>query len=621
MRNFTRAIIFIAVIFTSFFYWNHGKESYLFYGDSLGYYSYLPSFFIYDNFYSIQELPKDQGIEQPVLDYVARYKAESAKSPKGIYVNQYTYGVAAFELPFFVIAHIYEKLSGGRANGYSLVYHHTLKLGFLIYGLLGLFLLYRVVCKFFDSGVSALSVVFLLIGTNLFWFIFFQGGMAHTILFTLYAALIYCTILLHEKPERRLYYLLVGIIAGSITVIRPTDVLCLAIPFLYNVSSFETLKVKLKLLKANYLNLLFASTVFMMPIIPQLFFWKKYAGSFIYYSYNGQSFDWLNPRIIDGIFGFRNGWLAYSPIIIFCLLGLFLFKRIRPINLIIWIILPIFIYITYSWWCWNYINGYGSRPMIHMYPLLIFPLAALLEYVIRKGKIIRITGLAILVFLSLINSNLIMKVVEGKANTAESNKAFYYSTLFRNKLNYNDLVSLETAQIQPDSTAIKKMELLRYTNFEELVDSNYYVFDYQLESKVYRYGAGQEYAHISFRDTLAKEVNADYIKCEAMIRMPQLAGGVWQQPKLTISCRRNDNTIFWQGVTLNNKIGWGENYCTHKQLTLGHRHENKWGRVSFFVRLDNIELKAGDIIDSGIWNMAKKELYMDDLSVSFWNEK
>lgn len=621
MRLLTRIVLLISIIFISWFYWNHGKESYLFYGDSLGYYSYLPSCFIYDNFSAIQDLPSDNGIEKPVLEYVTRYERESAKSPKGFYINQYTYGVAAFELPFFVIAHIYEKVSGGQANGYSASYHHALKIGFLFYGFLGLFFLYKIVRKFFDPNISMLSIVFILMGTNLFWFLFFQGGMAHTILFMLYAALIYFTIWLHEHSHKRLYFVLAGLIAGAITVIRPTEIICLAIPLLYNVYSINTFKEKWELIKSNLLSIGLALVAFLFLIVPQLLFWKKYTGSFIYYSYEGQSFNWSNPMILDGIFGFKNGWLAYSPIIIIALFGLFFYKKIKPFNLIIWLILPLFIYITYSWWCWNYINGYGSRPMLHLYPLLIFPFAAVLDYVFKKSLLVRAVSLFSLLFLTLINITLMLKVVNNKMNTADGNAAFYFSTLFKSQLDYNDLVTLETGQIQPDSFDLDKLQLLDINNFEQFADSNFYFFDDQINSWVYRFTDGQEYPHQAWCDTLGADVVADFIKCEAQIRAPKFAGGIWRQPTLMLSLNRGDSNIFWKGISINNKIGWREDYCNHKELNLSHGHENKWGTVSFFVNINDTRLVEGDVIEYGIWNMAKSELLIDDLTISLWNKK
>ncbi|MBK6328997.1 MAG: hypothetical protein IPF62_00245 [Bacteroidetes bacterium] len=98
------------------FYNFYGKKSYTFYGDALGYYLYLPSTFIYHNLQSIEQLPTDKQIDQSVIHYTQSIPNLNPKSPKGYYVNQYTYGVALMELPFFAIAHFYEKVNHFRGQ-------------------------------------------------------------------------------------------------------------------------------------------------------------------------------------------------------------------------------------------------------------------------------------------------------------------------------------------------------------------------------------------------------------------------------------------------------------------------------------------------------------------------
>ena len=102
-------IIGVTLFLCSLFYYQHGKNSYTFYGDALGYYCYLPGAFIYHNLNTFDSLPSDKKIEQPVLDYFNQHRQENQQRVTPVSVNQYTYGVALTELPFFLIAHAYEK--------------------------------------------------------------------------------------------------------------------------------------------------------------------------------------------------------------------------------------------------------------------------------------------------------------------------------------------------------------------------------------------------------------------------------------------------------------------------------------------------------------------------------
>jgi hypothetical protein len=88
-------------------------------------------------------------------------------------INQYTYGVALMEAPFFAVAHMYEL-----ANGYTGAYEWLIKLSSLVYTLLRLMLVYATLRRFFDETPALAATMLLFVGTNLFWFTIQQTGMS-----------------------------------------------------------------------------------------------------------------------------------------------------------------------------------------------------------------------------------------------------------------------------------------------------------------------------------------------------------------------------------------------------------------------------------------------------------
>src|ERR1043166_1107778 len=133
----------ITIVVCILYYARFGSESYNFYGDALGYYMYLPSTFIYHNHKSIETLPKDRGIRPFIHSYAAQI-GNGQRTPKGYVLNQYTYGVALMEAPFFFVAHGWEKVTGGLANGFSLSYRLAVDISTLVYAILGLWIVYKV---------------------------------------------------------------------------------------------------------------------------------------------------------------------------------------------------------------------------------------------------------------------------------------------------------------------------------------------------------------------------------------------------------------------------------------------------------------------------------------------
>jgi hypothetical protein len=201
-RIIARALFVVSLTISAWFFMSFGKDSTPFYGDAMGYYLYLPSTFIYHNFDNLASLPADRNFDPGIREFIAAYKAEGILSPKGYVVDKYTYGVALLELPFFLIAHTYEHLTGGQANGYSSSYKWLIKIATIFYALLGLILIYRILSFFFSRDTSLISTLVIFLGTNLFWFTLYQSGMAHTQLFFLFALLIYTTIRLHLASKK-----------------------------------------------------------------------------------------------------------------------------------------------------------------------------------------------------------------------------------------------------------------------------------------------------------------------------------------------------------------------------------------------------------------------------------
>ena len=65
-----------------------------------------------------------------------------------------------------------------------------------------------------------------------------------------------------------------------------------------------------------------------------------------------------------------------------------MYMRKNPWFFSLLIILPIIIYLFSSWWCWWFGGGFGMRPMIDYYPLLIIPLGEILSTKISNKKYI-----------------------------------------------------------------------------------------------------------------------------------------------------------------------------------------------------------------------------------------
>lgn len=603
---FSKIILVIALALSAFMLVQFGVKRYSLHGDALGYYLYLPATFIYHNHTALDKLPDDKGISEDIKGYVKTLGDK--RTPLGYANNQYTYGVALMEAPFFLATHLTAKAMGKRANGFSTAYNYTIKFASLFYGLLGLLTVYKILRQLYPQHVARLAIAALFAGTNLFWFTIMQGGMSHTPLFFLYAALMLVTVKLHNLPSR-LRFATVGLLAGLITIIRPTDIVCLLIPLLYNIYNKHSAVEKLRLIKENTSGVAVAALSFILPIIPQLCYWKLMTGSFVYYSYGDQSFSWLHPHIIEGLFYFSNGWLPYAMVMIFALAGFALYNSYRPWALALWALFPVYVYIIYCWYCFNYINGLGSRPMLHIYPLLAIPLAAYIQKIASARMRTKVMIATICSFFVAVNMSYSIQQAKGVLLSEQSNLQFNIQMLFRTKLRYDDLVTYDIGHFQPDTNKITKLGVWHCNNFDDSLNPKY--LKSPAPGGTYFYAMGNEELSELISDTFSDKVfkDANWIKCTGKFMYPFPPDYFKHLLVLDIDHKS------WSGCKIENKIAI-QNY-PDKPVTLDINCINTWGVVSYFVPVPP-GLKNGHRIKLYLWNTGKREIYMDDICIELY---
>lgn len=338
--------------------------------DIVWYYSFLPAQFVYHDI--TLKFKDDISIEQP--------KIWAEKLENGNYRIKTTIGAAILYSPFFFVAHILAEPLGYPASGYSDPYEIALLASSLFYVLLGLFFLRKLLLRYFNESVTAITLLVLTLGTNFIWFATLMAPMPHVYSFALITIFVYYTIKWHEQIHWK-YSLILGITGGLFVLIRPTNVIIALFFILFQVNNFAGLKSKVQLFLPHFSQILLIILVAFMMLLPQFFYWKMVSGSWIYYSYGEkESFFFLNPQILNGLFSYRKGWILYSPVVAFGLIGIFFLRNhLKDFFVPILLFTLLNLYIIFSWWCWWYGGDIGQRSFIDSYVLLAIPMGAIVS--------------------------------------------------------------------------------------------------------------------------------------------------------------------------------------------------------------------------------------------------
>lgn len=358
-------VLLFAVIFSLSTYeywqtWKRGQGS-PFVWDVEMYYSYLPAALLqHDLSFNQSRVPMQQ-------------------MPTGNRNPKYTCGMAVMYLPFFLIGHKIAINQHSPLDGWSEPYATMIHFGSMFYVMLGLFFLRRLLLHFYSETMTAILLFIAFFGTNLFFYTLREGEYSHGYLFCLVSAFMLLVIRWYREPKLSTS-ILAGLVIGLITLIRPTDCLFFILFVFYGIGNKESLKERVKLFLVHKWKLLALVAAGFLMILPQLLFWKIYMGSWLYFSYTNEGFFWAEPRIWEVLFSYRKGWLVYTPVMVFSLIGIFYMKRYAAefrSGLILFFVLNL--YVISSWWCWWYGGSFGMRALVESYPLMLLPLGAFLQ--------------------------------------------------------------------------------------------------------------------------------------------------------------------------------------------------------------------------------------------------
>lgn len=362
--------------------------------DVISYYSYLPATFIYG----------DPTLDQPNEKYF-EYEHTFWLIPldNGGRVIKTSMGMSVMYAPFFFVGHAAAYIFDKEPSGYTVTYSFAIILSSLFYFMLGLIYLKKILRMYFDPVVTSVTLILIALGTNLFYYVVLAPGYAHNYVLCLLAVSVYYIHKWYENQKLGLS-IFIGFLLGLLVLVRPTMILVLPFAGLIGVTNFRELKERgLLLLKRYGLIILMAFTAFLVWV-PQFLYWKAATDSWLFFSYTGEKFFWGDPKIWQVLFSWRKGWLIYTPIMIFSLIGIVM--MVIKKEKLAWGILITFLLYLYTvscWWDWWFGGSFGYRTMIDMFPLLAIAMAYFISKAIKFKLPLRIGVFTVMTLMLALN--------------------------------------------------------------------------------------------------------------------------------------------------------------------------------------------------------------------------
>ena len=357
--------------------------------DKAGYYIYLPALFIYN--FEIKKIPDNIDILTGNGFVINKIKNKIE--------SKYPVGTAILESPFFILAHTYELLTGGKADGFNKTYQNLIDICAVFYLSLGLFYLFLFLSQTFDQKTTLLSLFVLFSATNLYYYSICEGGFSHIYSFFLFSYLLF--LLSKNKHEfSKSNWFKIIIVSSFIVLVRQINLVFLIISLFLFIPK-KTLEKNLA-----FKDWAVSFLIFILVLSPQIIYNFYLSGSPFFYSYQNEKFIYLfNPKIKEVLFAFENGWITNNPIHIFSLIGIGIYYKIQPkISVGILLIFIFCAYLYASWWSYELGCAYGHRGFVDIYPFAAISLTAIIQEIkLTKSKLIKFFSYSFIILCVFLN--------------------------------------------------------------------------------------------------------------------------------------------------------------------------------------------------------------------------
>lgn len=407
-------ILYSAVIF---------KVKTILWGDSLYYYAYTKSIVLDHDIDFKNEAYRDFGgfPNEPETSEVT-----------GKIINKFSPGTPILWIPGFILGHLTSKVLEWAsiisvADGYNFVTQYFVAISTILFSSSGLFFVYKTVKLFFNRNVAFLTVLFLYLTTQIFYYTSIDPLNSHSASFMLSSIFLYLLAIFSKNNEDKFAgeifnwqrAIILGFLGGAITLVRNQDIVLLIPVSIYILTKNGDKLKKDGLMETLNRAILFWGSIFLVLSIQLFITLNLYGMIGSPYIIGGEELSWFNPDFFRVLFNFGNGLFTFAPILIIAIFGLglalkgisksqqqrALFKHLSLISIVAFFLQ---LYVVASWGREIIGGPYGSRMFISVLPYLSLGLAIIFE---RYKNNVRFNAIFYIVLALLFANNLVQTAV------------------------------------------------------------------------------------------------------------------------------------------------------------------------------------------------------------------
>jgi hypothetical protein len=262
----------------------------------------------------------------------------------------------------------------------------------------GIFLLWKVLSRFFEMPVVLITAFLILFGTNYFHQIIFAGPAANAFLFTLFLAMIYLTGT-WQQGMRWIPLLVMFPVMLTISFLSAPAMFIFLFPVAawmdkegYGIRDTGYGGNGKRLLSKGAKQVLFLAGIIITCMVLRQFSWFSDPGSGFYFGDPAKArFPIVPSNIHRVLFSVKNGWLVYTPLMALAFTGFYFLAEKN--KAVFW---PAFLFLLAAlisaasnpaWW---FDDRFGYPNLVETYAVMCLPLGYFIQWVFTRKMITRI---------------------------------------------------------------------------------------------------------------------------------------------------------------------------------------------------------------------------------------
>jgi hypothetical protein len=355
--------------------------------DEIQYYAYLRSLWFdhdlsfeneYQYFYD-RGIARSDGFHETFLEL---------RTDTGRRINFGTIGCAILWSPFYAVGDLAARVSGAPRDGFSKPYVAAVAYGSAVYGFLALVLAIRCAARLGYNGfVGALAVWF---GTPLLFYMYLAPPFSHAC--SAFAVALFTWVWLRVRGEWPARGLVALAAAGALMIaVREQDV------FFGVAAAVDYAVCVARGARRDVRGLLAAIACFLVVYAPQLAAYKIVNGHFGPHASVSNKMHWWSPHAWQVMFDAQHGYIVWTPLALFAILGLVALPSRRD-RMILLLMIALQVYIGGSVESWTVAGGFGQRRLVAVTAVLVIGYAALWSAASRgpaRSALVAVTVLAV----------------------------------------------------------------------------------------------------------------------------------------------------------------------------------------------------------------------------------